>query len=48
LHLLKKYNHYDWNNQTSESLYSSFKELEKVLKIMIEVEQISHFYNSIE
>lgn len=37
LHLLKKYDKYNWESQDSESLYASFKELEKALKIMVEV-----------
>jgi len=48
LHLLRKYDNFDWNNQNTETLYSSFKELEKALKNMIEVSCFLSRFNKIE
>lgn len=37
LHLLQKYSNYNWNGLDINDLYSDFKEIEKNLKIIVEV-----------
>lgn len=37
VHLITKYSNFDWSKTTIEEAYSSFKDLEKVLKSLVEV-----------
>lgn len=41
VHLLTKYSNFDWTKISIDESYSNFKELEKVLKALVEVRYIS-------